>query len=133
MDLVKPSLDELRECTGRPLTSADDQREAAQAWVRMRTSETVVLSLGPDGALLATRDGTWRVGGLPVPVKGTTGAGDSMLGAMIWSLSRGQHAREALRWGVAAGSAAVAKEASALGTRAEIEAMAQQVPPPSAL
>ena len=133
VDLVKPSLDELRECTGQPLNSADDQREAAQAWVRMRTSETVVLSLGAEGALLATRDGTWRVGGLSMPVKSTTGAGDSMLAAILWSLSRGQHAREALRWGVAAGSASVAQEALALGTRQEIEALAQQVPPPRSL
>lgn len=130
VDLVKPSLDELRETTGLPLTHFEEQRDAVQGWVRRRISDTVVLSMGAQGALLATRDGTWRAPGLAVPVRSTTGAGDSLLAAMVWSLSRGQHAREALRWGVAAGSAAVMQTASALGTRAEIEALVQQVPVP---
>lgn len=131
VQLVKPSLDELRQATGRALDTAAEQGEAAEAWVRMRTSETVVLSLGAEGALVATRDGTWRVPGLPMPVHSTTGAGDSMLAAIVWSLSRGQHVREALRWGVAAGSAAVARMASELGSREEIETLVQRVPSPA--
>lgn len=130
VDLIKPSLDELREVTGQPLAHIADQREAAQALVRGRLADTVVLSLGPAGAVLATRDGTWQVDGLPMTVHSTTGAGDSMLAAMVWSLLRGQHAREALRWGVAAGSAAVAQQASALGSRQDIEALQPRVSAP---
>jgi 6-phosphofructokinase 2 len=130
VDLVKPSLDELREATGKPLTTLTEQSEAAQAWIRMRTSAVVVLSLGADGALLATRDGAWQVPAVPVDVVGTTGAGDSLLAAMLWCLTRGQHPREAVRWGVAAGAATVTKPASALADRQDIERLLLQVPAP---
>ena len=55
--LIKPSLRELREVLRQPLEHPADQCAAAQALVHSGQTEMVALSLGAQGAVLATRDG----------------------------------------------------------------------------
>jgi 6-phosphofructokinase 2 len=40
----------------------------------------------------------------------TVGAGDSMVGGMVWALSQNKSLKEVIRWGVACGSAATMNE-----------------------
>ncbi|MFG3193047.1 1-phosphofructokinase family hexose kinase [Streptomyces omiyaensis] len=76
-DLVKPNADELAGLTG----SRDPRRATQDA--RRRGAHAVVTSLGPDGLLAATPDGLWRAA-LPAPVHGNpTGAGDSVVAALL--------------------------------------------------
>ena len=63
--------------------------------------------MGPDGALLITRDLAMRANGLPIEPVSVSGAGDSFLGAMVWSLVSDGSLETALRYGVAGGSAAL--------------------------
>ena len=126
--LVKPSLRELRELTGAPLLDAAQWRAAARALVRSGQAEMVALSAGEHGAVLATRDGVWQAAALPIAASsGTTGAGDCFLAALLWSLERGDAPGEALRWGVAAGSAALLAAGSALAEASQIERLQRQV------
>ena len=53
--LVKPSLRELRDLLQRPLEQAADWCTAAQSLVRSGAADTVALSIGEQGAVLATR------------------------------------------------------------------------------
>jgi sugar/nucleoside kinase (ribokinase family) len=46
----------------------------------------VVTTLGAEGCLCLTREGRWRVPGLPVQAVDTTGAGDAFHGAFIYGL-----------------------------------------------
>jgi 6-phosphofructokinase 2 len=70
-----------------------------------------VVSLGPQGAVLVTKDSYDYV---PAPnvAKKTVGAGDSMVGGMVWALAQNKPLKEVLRWGVACGSAATMNEGS---------------------
>jgi 1-phosphofructokinase family hexose kinase len=80
--LVKPNLDELAELVGgRPQTLADVV-EAADA-VRVEGAEAVLVSLGPDGALVV--DGKGPVHGESVVdrPKNTVGAGDALLAGFL--------------------------------------------------
>ena len=63
--------------------------------------------MGPDGALLITRDLALRANGLAIEPVSVSGAGDSFLAAMVWSLSNNDSLETALRYGVAGGSAAL--------------------------
>jgi fructose-1-phosphate kinase PfkB-like protein len=67
--------------------------------------ESVVLSLGSRGAIGAFRDGV--VEALPPRVDAVCpiGAGDALSAAYTWSMDRKNNSVEALRWGVAAGTA----------------------------
>jgi ribokinase len=49
----------------------------------------VVLKRGADGLMIANRDGHAEVAGLPVRAVDTTGAGDSVSGAMMYGIARG--------------------------------------------
>lgn len=132
--MVKPSLRELRELLQQPLADAADWCAAAQSLVRNGTAETVALSLGDQGALLATRAGVWQAPALNVPAStGTTGAGDCFLAALVWALDRGDTPAEALRWGVAAGAAALLNPGTTLAHADDVQRLVHSVPPPVAI
>lgn len=79
-DLVKPNADELAALTGarEPLRAALDARR--------RGAHGVIASLGPDGLLAVTPEGTWRAAP-PTPVRGhPTGAGDSLVAGLLSGL-----------------------------------------------
>jgi 6-phosphofructokinase 2 len=127
--LIKPSLGEFETLIGRPLREPADQEAAALDLVRSGAAERVAVTLGRDGALLATADGVWRQPPLQVPVRGAVGAGDSFLAAMVFALARGDAPGKALAWGGAAGAAAVMSTGTAHPTRPQIEALARRLLP----
>ncbi len=69
-------------------------------------AEHVAVSLGADGAILAGPKGVIAMPAIHVRVRSAVGAGDSFVGAMVWSLSEGQPIEDAFRFGLAAGAAA---------------------------
>ncbi|MEJ1159316.1 1-phosphofructokinase family hexose kinase [Prosthecomicrobium sp. N25] len=127
--LVKPSLGELQELVGEDVSDPAAQDAAAMQLVETGRADMVAVTLGPDGALLASRDGVLRKAALPVEVRSTVGAGDSFLGAVIWSLARGESPAEALAWGVAAGAAAISQPGTKLCTRENVERLHAPVRP----
>ena len=112
--LVKPSLDELRGLVGAPLATAAERREAAELLVQRGSAHKVALSMGSGGALLAAADRTVALPAVPVHVVSAVGAGDSFLAALLWALDHEANSEEALRYALAAGSAAVLKPGTAL-------------------
>ncbi|MBR6753792.1 MAG: 1-phosphofructokinase, partial [Clostridia bacterium] len=84
--------------------------------------EMICLSLGPEGALLSTKDQAYFCPAADVPVLGTQGAGDSMLGGLLCALSKGETLPEALQFASAAAGASIMRPGTLLctgeGTRA---------------
>ena len=82
---------------------------AAARKIQSMGAESVVLSLGSRGAIGATaltgRSQMWEAAPPRVDALSPIGAGDALAAAFTWSLSNGDEFEEALRWGVAAGSA----------------------------
>ena len=131
--LVKPSLRELRELLQQPLEHAADWCTAAQSLVRSGAADIVALSIGEQGAVLATREGVWQAPALNVPsTTGTTGAGDCFLAALVWALDQGDAPAEALRWGVAAGAAALLHPGTTLAQADDVQRLVRSVPAPVA-
>ncbi len=125
--LVKPNLRELRELAGEPLPDETSWIAACRRLTQGGGAEAVALTLADQGALLVTRDGAWRAQGLPIEPRSTVGAGDSFLGAMVWRLCRGDGPQEALRFGIAAGSAALLSPGTGLCSREAVERLAADV------
>lgn len=111
--MVKPSLRELEQLVGRELPSRDAIVDAARELVRGEGGERsggaviVAVSLGKDGALVATARESLFLASPDVQVKGTVGAGDSFVAGFVWRLAQGGSVAEALRSAVAAGTATV--------------------------
>lgn len=112
--MIKPSGRELGELVGSPLGSIDERIAAAEELVARGRVEVVALTLGGDGAALATRAGTLRLDALPIEVRSTVGAGDSFLAGMVLRLAEGRSLDEAFRTGVACGAATSMLEATDL-------------------
>lgn len=112
--LVKPSLRELRDLFGQPLETEAQWRRAAEQLVEQGKAQVVVLSLGEGGAWLVTAEGACFAPSLPIKVVSAIGAGDSFVGAMVWALARGLELKDAFRYGVAAGSAALLSQGTGL-------------------
>ena len=112
--LVKPNLRELRDLAGTELISQQDCVDAARAYIGVDKVEVVALSLGHLGALLVTRDQALWAAALPIKPVSWVGAGDSFLGAMTFSLAKGDSLVDAFRLGVAAGSSALINEGTEL-------------------
>lgn len=121
--LAKPSLSEFEALMGARLRAPRSLAEAALRCVRQGGPQHLVVSLGPDGALLATRDGTLRMTPPPVEVLGAVGAGDTFVAAMTLSLAIGESPEEAFAWGMAAGAAAVSQPGTAHPRRTDIAAL----------
>lgn len=68
---------------------------------------SVVVTLGAEGALVATGEGMERVPSVPVRAVDTTGAGDAFTAALAWRLGAGETPARAAAYAVRVGAAAV--------------------------
>lgn len=117
--LVKPSLGEFESFIGRKLEQ-DEVGPVAQEWVRKGCAQHIAVTLGADGAVLASADQVVRLPAIDVPVNSATGAGDSFVAGMVWSLAQGHTVAEAFRFGQAAGAATVMTAGTELCQRADV-------------
>ena len=127
--IIKPSQRELGALVGwNPATSQDIERAALEV-LDLGDVGAVVASRGPAGALLVRR-GERPMWFHPPPVQpvSTVGAGDSMVAGIAASLAAGQSFTDAVRFGVAAGTAAVITPGSALCDVAAVEELVSRVP-----
>ena len=126
--LVKPNQQELSEFFGEEVKNPED---AGRLAVRMREmgAENVLVSLGGDGAVLASPDHVCRADAPRGIVRNTIGAGDSMVAGFLAGWERyGGDAASAMRMGIAAGSASAFSDDLAAGD--EIRALEALLPMP---
>jgi len=119
--LLKPSQRELGDLVGREIRTEREQEHAAREIIEHGRSEVVVVSLGDQGALLVTAEGVERFAAIPVEARGSVGAGDSMLAGIVLSLCQGLELAEAVRFGMAAGAAALLGSGTELCRRSDVE------------
>ena len=119
--LLKPNLNELGFLAGIENLDILDVEKVAKDLLSKINCEIIVVSLGSQGAMLITKNQTYTVKPPNVEVKSTVGAGDSMLAGIIFSLSIGQNLEQALKYGVACGTAATLNSGSKLCELADIE------------
>jgi 6-phosphofructokinase 2 len=112
--LLKPNLRELEQLVPGATGHEEDIAGAALGLVEQQLCEVLVVSLAAAGALLVTRDHVETLCAPTVRAVSKVGAGDSMVGGMVLSLARGRSIRDAVRYGLAAGTAAVMRHGTQL-------------------
>ncbi len=128
--LLKASVRELRECVERALVSESEQLAAAHELVDRGRTQVVVVSLGSQGALLVTSNGSQRYSSVTVPSCSGVGAGDAMIAAITVGLSRGWQLDKAVRLGVAAGAAMLLTPGTAPCNREDVDRLFEMVADP---
>ncbi len=125
--LIKPNKTELGELVGRELKTVDDIKKAAVEIIEDGKIEVVVVSMGGDGAILATRNGAEKLNAPQVEKKSSVGAGDSMVAGIVCKLSAGKDIGEAVRYGLACGSAAIMTPGSELLRKEDADSLFEKM------
>ena len=125
--LIKPNLREFQELTSTKSAEVDALISAGRGLIAQGLVELIALSLGSDGALLISQDRALRADSIPIKPASVVGAGDSFMGAMVWSLLDDDSLEAALRHGVAAGSAALLNPGTELCLSEDVRRLAPQV------
>jgi len=127
IEVAKPSLGEFEAFIGRELRETAALERAAMELVRSGRVRHLAVTLGHNGALLASGETTLRLPALDVEVKGAVGAGDSFLAAMTMALARGRDVKDAFAWGMAAGAAAVSSPGTAHPARETVVELRRRI------
>lgn len=130
--LIKPNVGELEDLAGHPLKSEEEQVKVARDFIEQGCCNVILLSLGAGGALLITAKESSHIRSPTVPIRSKVGAGDSMVGGLVLGLARGMALEEAVRFGVAAGAAAVMTEGTELCRREDAERLYEMMQRPAA-
>ena len=102
--LVKPNLYEFRMLMGDDSITVDTISPYLNDLLNIGV-ESVLVSLGPDGAILSTPKTKYRLRHKPINAVNKIGSGDAMLATYVGMLSQDKHIGGALAWAGAAGVA----------------------------
>jgi len=90
-DYIKPNTYELLQYFGMARESNITEAKLAELCQSLlhKGIKLVALSMGEAGALFVKNNGIWRFPALMVQVRSTVGAGDSMIGALVYGFEQG--------------------------------------------
>lgn len=123
--LIKPNIFEFNRLTGG---SVSEVKEIAEAVKHYRDSvEYIIVSIGGRGALGFSKEGDYHARPPKVKVRNSLGAGDSLLGGVVSVMSKSGSFEEALRVGVACGTAATLGISGGLCKKTDVDSIKKEV------
>jgi 1-phosphofructokinase family hexose kinase len=123
--LVKPNLEEALQLLG----ITQDGFETRRDWVGDILAlgpKNLVISLGKEGAMLVTNQGTEMVHSPTIIERNPIGAGDSLVAGVVWQLSQGGSYADAICYGVACGAATASKSGTELGSYDDVMSLVKR-------
>jgi ribokinase len=109
VDILVPNETELEILTAIKIDGMDDIDRGAKALLDKGVEE-VIVTLGKDGSKYYSKDKTIKVDGKVVKAVDTTAAGDSYIGGLIYSLSKGMEIEEAMNYATMVSALTVTKK-----------------------
>ena len=125
--MLKPNLTELSSVLGKKELSLSEVTEAGKEIISRKYCEILLISLGEKGAMLFTNNKELKVSPPKVEKKSTVGAGDSMVAGFVLSLSQGKTFEDALKYGVACGTAATMNPGTELCNKKDADTLFQKI------
>ncbi|MFQ6147195.1 ribokinase [Streptomyces seoulensis] len=118
----------VNEHEAKVILGGDEAGDDPEDWARAllaRGPRSVVVTLGAEGALVASADGAVRVPSVKVDAVDTTGAGDAFTAALAWRLGAGASLAEAAAYAARVGAVAVTRRGAqeSYPTADEVEAV----------
>ena len=124
--LIKPNQSEFQTLVAHPLRNLEEFSAAVRE-IANRYATIVVLSLGAQGALAVQNGRVWHARPPRIPAASAVGSGDTLLAGVVQGLARGKPLPDALRQGVAAGTANALTVGAGRFTRQEYERLLADV------
>jgi 6-phosphofructokinase 2 len=119
--LIKPNLGELSALAGIDELKPEMIAVAARDVIAKGQCEFVMVSMGPAGAMLVTKNEAATIATPAVKRRSTVGAGDSMVAGIVYSLSKGNTILQSAQYGVACGTAATMNPGTELCRAEDVE------------
>ena len=118
----------VNEAEADALVPFSGDRSIQAAALRGLGATAATITLGGDGSVTVTAEGTFATPAHAVTAVDTVGAGDAFCGALAVATSEGQDVRASIRMATAAGAIAVTRAgaAASLPTRREVERVSQE-------
>jgi ribokinase len=107
-DFIVPNEGELSLLTGQPVHNLSSAESAAKMLLA-RGAQTVIVTLGANGALIVNNEVTKHIPSFQVDVVDTTAAGDAFIGGFAAKLLESGGLQDAVRYGCACGALAATK------------------------
>jgi 1-phosphofructokinase len=128
-DFIKPNRCELLNLFGIEDRNEISEEALSGLCIKLldRGVTLVALSMGESGALFVCRKGIWRSPAVPVIVRSTVGAGDSMVGALVYGFEKGLALEESFALAMAASAGACTTEGTNPPSRALVDDLLSRV------
>ena len=130
-DFLVPNESELSLLSGLPVNDLPSAENAAKTLLE-RGIQTVIVTLGANGALIVNKELTKHIPSFTVDVVDTTAAGDAFIGGFASALLQNKSLEEAVRYGCACGALAATKFGAqpSLPTKEDVETFLHEFPAP---
>jgi len=125
--MLKPNLNELSLLLDKKELSKHEITAAGKEIISKKYCEVLLVSLGEKGAMLFTKNMELKVASPQVEKKSTVGAGDSMVAGFVLGLSQGKTFEDALKYGVACGTAATMNPGTELCNKNDADELFQSI------
>ncbi|MFD4608233.1 ribokinase [Streptomyces sp. NPDC058440] len=118
----------VNEHEAKVILGGPEAGDTPESWARGLLAlgpRSVVITLGGEGALVASAEGSARVPSVKVDAVNTTGAGDAFTAALAWRLGAGASLEEAAAYAARVGAVAVTRRGAqeSYPTAAEVDAV----------
>lgn len=119
--IIKPNQYELELLVGRKFNTINEVCDAATQILNSGI-ETVLVSLGENGAVAVNKAGVYRAFPLDVPVRSTVCAGDSFLMGFVYGVTQGESFENSLKYAISFSAAKIQTEGTDLPSLCEFKA-----------
>jgi tagatose 6-phosphate kinase len=125
-DIIKPNRKELMELIGRQIKTRDEI-VAAAGEIRAKGLETVIVSLGGEGAVFVTGEGVFAGTTPKVDVVNTVGCGDSMVAGFATGICRKLPMTETIKLAMAVSTANALRKETGFFIQEDLERLLTMV------
>lgn len=119
--LIKPNLNEFSQLINEKIKNEEQIIEKAKEIIHQKKCEVIVNSTGAAGTIIVTKDKATHIYAPLVPINSRIGAGDCMVAGITLKLANSIALMHAIRYGVAAGTAAVITPGTELCRKKDVE------------
>lgn len=126
-DVIKPNRIELEKYIDADHSLTEEELLSVGKDLLEQGIETVIISLGHEGALFLTKEQSLKCPALSAPVHSTVGAGDALVAAFTYGMDKGEDFESCAKLGIATSAGAVSTDGTKPPTRQMVEELLQHV------